>query len=153
MVTIREFRTNDAETVKKLMDSTIDASYAGVYAPAAIAFFKTHHAIERILADGINGCTLIAEEDGRAVGTGTLAGDEVRRMFVIPDCQGQGIGREIFEQLERVARKLGLKRLTLDASLVARKFYERMGFELTEDTSRPVGNNQRLEYSVMTKVL
>jgi GNAT superfamily N-acetyltransferase len=153
MTTIREFVARDIVALKKLVDSTIDISYAGVYPPEAIAFFKAHHAVEKILADGRNGCILVAEEEGRMIGTGTLVDGEVGRMFVIPDYQGHGIGREVLGQLEQVAKKQGLKHLTLDASLVARKFYELMGFELIEDAAMPVGNNESLEYSVMMKTL
>jgi GNAT superfamily N-acetyltransferase len=153
MAVVRKFRPQDIDVVKELVDSTIDTSYGGVYPPAAIAFFKEHHAVEKILADSRNGCILVAEDEGRMIGTGTLVNGEVGRMFVMPECQGQGIGMEILGQLEQVARKKGLRHLRLDASLVARKFYERMGFKLIEDTSRPVGNDERLEYSVMTKAL
>jgi GNAT superfamily N-acetyltransferase len=153
MAIMREFRAQDIDAVKELVDSTIDVSYAGVYPPAAIAFFKAHHAVEKILADGRNGCILVAEDEGRMIGTGTLVNDEVGRMFVMPECQGLGIGRDILGRLEQVAREKGLRHLRLDASLVARAFYERMGFKLVKDKARPVGNNERMEYSVMTKAL
>ncbi|WP_198408105.1 GNAT family N-acetyltransferase [Natronomonas pharaonis] len=49
--------------------------------------------------------------------------------FVDPDNTGRGIGRALVEKLEGIARREGVERLTVLASLNAVGFYEALGFE------------------------
>lgn len=84
----------------------------------------------------------IARRDGEAVGCGALrriagvdgprAGDgEVKRMYVRPDLQGQGIAGRIIAKIEAMARAEGLSRLVLetgDRHPAAWRVYERAGF-------------------------
>lgn len=51
MLLTRAFAEADLAGVKALVDRTIDVSYADVYPPAAIAFFKEYHSWECILSD------------------------------------------------------------------------------------------------------
>lgn len=53
-------------------------------------------------------------------------------LSVDPDRRGGGIGSYIMENMARIAREQGCKRLVLDVSFEnerAKKFYERLGFE------------------------
>jgi len=78
----------------------------------------------------------VAREDGIAVAVGALRRHpggigEVKRMFTIPAFQGLGIGGEIVEKIEAMARREGLKRLVLetgDRHPWAWRVYERAGF-------------------------
>ena len=56
---------------------------------------------------------------------------EVKRMYTIPERQGEGIGRQILERIEALARDEGLTRLVLETGHVhhaAYRVYERGGF-------------------------
>jgi hypothetical protein len=44
-------KTTDLAAVYALVQSTIEVSYAGVYPPEAIEFFKNHHSQENIMKD------------------------------------------------------------------------------------------------------
>ena len=78
----------------------------------------------------------VARVDGVAVGIGALRrqGDgigEVKRMYVRPVVQGQGIGGGILAAIEAQARADGLSRLVLetgDRHPAAWRVYERGGF-------------------------
>jgi N-acetylglutamate synthase-like GNAT family acetyltransferase len=78
---------------------------------------------------------------------------EIRRMFIDPTCQHQGFGKRIMGRLLRRAKRQGLQRVTLDASLPAKRFYESFGFSLLESASIPVGGRGRLKYYKMAKPL
>lgn len=39
---------------------------------------------------------------------------EVKRMYVVPEARGRGLGRLVLEQLENEARRIGFKRIRLD---------------------------------------
>jgi GNAT superfamily N-acetyltransferase len=63
-------------------------------------------------------------------GTVSLKGDTIYAFFVAPDRQGTGIGSSLLAYVEEVARSQGLQSLTVDASITARRFYERRHYRL-----------------------
>lgn len=79
---------------------------------------------------------LTARIEGRVVGCGAFVahGDEyaeLKRMFVLPECRGQTIGRRILEELELRAWGLGLGVARLETGVSqgeAIAFYERAGY-------------------------
>jgi putative acetyltransferase len=97
--------------------------------------FCSHMTVEQ-MADGDTTVFVARDEDGRAVACGALRrhGDgigEVKRMYTVPECQGQGIGGQILEHIEALARAEGITRLVLETGHVhdpAYRVYERSGF-------------------------
>ena len=80
---------------------------------------------------------LVAEaEDGSIVGFGEINIDagEVEAVFVDPEFGRCGVGSQVLQALEELARRQGLTALVLDASLNAVKFYERAGYQQTKPT-------------------
>lgn len=77
--------------------------------------------------------------DGRVVGTVSVSKREegrlhIRSMAVSPECQGRGFGLLMVEKVEEMAKRVGLKMLSLDTSKPLRKaigFYQGCGFEFT----------------------
>jgi putative acetyltransferase len=76
--------------------------------------------------------------DGHAAGCGAIVlGEEygeVKRMYVDPDCRGQGLARQIFSLLEGSAIDRGCRLLMLEtgpSQPEAIAFYERCGFSRT----------------------
>jgi GNAT superfamily N-acetyltransferase len=72
----------------------------------------------------------VAVEDGQVVATGMIdcGTGRVDAVFVRPDRMRQGVGRQMMELLEDLARDAGLAELSLDATLNAAPFYRRHGF-------------------------
>jgi GNAT superfamily N-acetyltransferase len=104
-VILRIFEPADIEPVYILVMGTIDKSYTGVYPEEAIRFFKQYHCKENIYDDYLNGYTIIAELEREIVGTGTLLGANIRRVFVNKCYQGHGLGKLIMKKLENRASK------------------------------------------------
>ena len=75
---------------------------------------------------------VVAELDGRIAGFGSLGisgrRGEIRDLFVEPDAIGRGVGRAIMAELRRVARAVGVVRITVDSDPNAIGFYETQGF-------------------------
>ena len=71
---------------------------------------------------------MVLDKASRILGTGTLVGGEIKRVFVDPTFQKQGFGRRIMQQLEEAAARQGVKTVKLDASLPSQVFYERLGY-------------------------
>jgi putative acetyltransferase len=69
------------------------------------------------------------------VGCGALANHgsygEIKRMFVLPDYRGLGIGRQLLDALEKVARQRDLAVLRLETGIfqpAALRLYEKAGY-------------------------
>lgn len=153
-MTFREFRPADAAAVHGLVLRTVEVSFAAVYAPSAIEHFRHHHEEQEILADAAGGCAVVVECGGRMVATGTLTGaGEIKRVYVHPDIQGRGLGRRIMAELERRGRQRGLARVFLHASLVARPFYEALGYRLLAAKTATMPDGAPLDYFEMDKPL
>ena len=80
---------------------------------------------------------VVRDEDGEAVACGGVTRfdetrGEVKRMYVVPDARGRGLGRLVLDELERHARALGFTALVLetgDKSDAALALYRGSGFE------------------------
>jgi GNAT superfamily N-acetyltransferase len=150
---IRDFQRADLAALKALVHKTIATCYPSRYCAEAVRFFIDYHDAEAILRDAKEGRTMILDKASRILGTGTLVGGEIKRVFVDPTFQKQGFGRRIVERLEEAAARQGVKTVKLDASLPSQVFYERLGYVTTQAAFLPVENGQRLDFFKMQKTL
>ena len=150
---LRRFRESDLDEVHELVRATIETSYAAVYPPAAVAFFHNFHRRETVLSDAAGGQTVVVFSADALVATGTRVGEDVRRVFVCPDCQRRGIGRLMMAELETEAKENGVDRVALSASLPALEFYLRLGYEVVSEVDYEVAPGQHLDYYEMAKEL
>lgn len=151
--TLRPFQPADLGPLHALVARTIETSYAGVYCRSAIDHFHGHHSAEQIRKDAADGFTLVAEHAGLLVGTGTVAGEHIGRMYVAPEHQGRGLGRRILDALEQRARDDGRESVYLGASIPARTFYERLGYGLVREDAHEFADGGRLVWFRMVKRL
>ena len=83
-----------------------------------------------------DGSLLLAENQGIKVGCAALRkiGDsigEIKRLYVVPEYRGQGIGRQLIKTIINNAKKIGFSRLRLDTlsdMKAARHLYTSLGF-------------------------
>lgn len=150
---LREFRVSDRFAVKSLVHRTIAVSYPAFYPLEAVRFFANYHDEQAILRDSHEGCTLVLEKAGRILGTGTVVGEEIKRVFVEPGLQKHGLGRLIMQRLEEKAASWGIGVVRLDASLPAKPFYDRLGYATVEAAFLTVENGRRLDYFRMQKLM
>ena len=152
-ISTRIFQPSDLIAVKSLVQITIDACYSKVYPKEAVQFFKDWHCGEKILKDAKEGYTILLQKDNRIVGTGTIVGEDVKRVFVDPAFQRRGFGKLIMRKLEERAVSAGVDVVKLDASLPSKTFYDNLGYVTLEKAFREVGNNERLDFYKMEKAL
>ena len=97
--------------------------------------------------------TLVAEEDGGVVGFAELEGDgHLDMLYVREGAVGRGVGRLLYEAIEREARGKGLGRIFTEASITARPFFERQGFRVMREQT-VLRRGTRLTNFVMQKNL
>lgn len=68
-------------------------------------------------------------------------------LFVLPEFQNQGIGRELIESALKTCREKSLRaKIQLNSSRNAVGFYEAMGFQRTGDEHKGIGSCVPFEY-------
>lgn len=77
----------------------------------------------------------VASEESKLLGTISLVGDRVSRMFVLPEFQGQKIGSKLIRCVEKFAKKEGKTILRVRSSLTAYGFYQKLGYQKTRRAS------------------
>ncbi len=120
--------TESLEELLGFVRLAMERSYGAAYSAAAMAMFREYHSDETVMADVAAGGVLVAREGGRIIGTVTVTGGEIGRMFVSPEHQGMGIGRALMERALEHCRAQGWPLITAWAVPWARGFYERFGF-------------------------
>ncbi|MCR4940439.1 MAG: GNAT family N-acetyltransferase [Treponemataceae bacterium] len=54
------------------------------------------------------------------------------RVVVLPEYRGRNLGRLVIQEAERWIKEIGYKRIVIDSRTVAVKFYEKLGFSITD---------------------
>ena len=132
---------------------TIDASYIIAYPSSAICRFKKNHTKTRLVEGAKEGYMVVLERGGRIVGTGTLMGNKITRVYVAVAEQGRGFGKKIMKALEQHARDSGLESVFLNSSIVAKGFYKHVGYTVEAQKSVEMDDGEQLEYFHMVKSL
>jgi GNAT superfamily N-acetyltransferase len=98
---------------------------------------------------------VVATDGAMVVGFGQLNPDtaEVDAVYVLPERQGEGIGRMLLSDLERQARERGITTLELSATLNAADFYERAGYARQRDAIHQLPTGIELQCIRMSKRL
>lgn len=150
-IKIRSFGPSDLKAVKELIEKTMEVNYKGFFCREIMEYFNQFHGDVNVLQVAIQGQTIVAEKDGRILGTGSVMDDYILRVYVDPDCQKHGIGRLIMAALEQWAASRGKKKVKLRATDVSKRYYEKMGYVTTEKNLESVENGKELVYYLMEK--
>ena len=135
-MTIRRFDPRDARAVSDVIITTLRISNTRDYPPAMMEELILHMQPEDILKRASWTHFYVAEDAGRIIGCGAIGpywGKEdessLFTIFVLPECQGQGVGRKIVETLERDEYALRAKRIEIPASITGLPFYRKLGYD------------------------
>jgi len=84
---------------------------------------------------------LIATMQGSAVGFISLdSPTDIGLFYVHPAVSGQGVGKMLYDAVEKLSAARGVSHLSVDASDTAREFFERRGFSAEQRNTVSVGN-------------
>ncbi len=150
---LRKAQPTDLSTVHLITHATIAAIYPHYYPEGAVQFFLAHHS-EALIAEDIQlgRVWLCLDDGGNAVGTMTLKGNEICRLFVLPACQGQGYGSAMLDFAEAELTRSHVQ-ARLDASLPGKRLYLKRGYQVESFHIIPTEQGDFLCYEVMTKTL
>jgi len=93
------------------------------------------------------------EKDGQFIGTGALAENEIKRMFILPEFQKKGYGSLLLDSLEHKAAGAGCHSVVLCSSLPAFSLYEKRGYVSTKYEKIVTQRGQVLCFNRMSKLL
>jgi GNAT superfamily N-acetyltransferase len=130
-VQIREATPADAPALGVLVQRAIRTSNSADYEPAIIemmcANFEPDKVLERMAVRDV----FAAVRDDAIIGTVSfsLPRSKLYSLFIDPRVQRGGIGQRLVRHIEHHATGLGCTTLQLSASITARPFYERLGYE------------------------
>lgn len=98
---------------------------------AAREFLLTKNTPASLIADLQATFALVCFDGQTALGLGALhrANCEIKRVYVDPLQHHHGVGRSIMQRLEEEAAASGTKTISVQASLNAVSFYERLGYQ------------------------
>lgn len=97
--------------------------------------------------------TFVAVQGEEVIGFSDLqATGHLDMMFVAPHVQGQGVAKALYEAVEQQAYDQALAKITVHASLTARGFFEKQGFQV-EKQQEVERNGQVFTNFRMEKIL
>lgn len=147
---IRFAETKDLENVLQITRDTISQIYSHYYAEGVVKFFLEHHSREHVLSDIENGIVWLLEEEGCMVGTVTIKGNAVNRLFVLPEYQSHGYGSRLMDFAEaKIAENYS--HVHIDSSLVAKEMYLKRGYREKKTCRIQADNGDILIYDEMEK--
>lgn len=147
---IRLAEIADLETILQITHDTISEIYCHHYAEGVVGFFLGHHSREHILSDIENEIVWLLEEGGNAVGTVTIKGNAVNRLFVLPEWQSHGYGSQLMDFAEdKIAERFTY--VHIDSSLAAKEMYLRRGYKEKKTCRILADNGDILIYDEMEK--
>ncbi|MBQ3841679.1 MAG: GNAT family N-acetyltransferase [Ruminiclostridium sp.] len=150
-MSIRQAEKSELRIVKNITRTTINEIYPHYYPVGAVAFFLEHHSDENISKDIADGCVfLCTDAEQNIVGTVTIRKNEICRLFVLPQYQGFGYGKELICFAEDTIAE-GYDEITLDASLSAKSIYLKRGYRETEYNTIETGNGDFLCFDILKK--
>lgn len=151
---IRAYLPSDLNNILNLFRETIRTINARDYTPAQIkAWASDNIDYDRWNSRLSSSCTFVVEGNNELLGFANLEQDgHVDCVYVHKDHQGKGIASRLLESLEQVAKSSGTSKLSTEASITARPFFEKRGFTLLEEQTVQYNGQEFLNFR-MGKVL
>lgn len=143
-ITIRRFETGDETAVSELIKDTLIVSNSADYPESYIRETIESHSAKTIAKQAKEGHMYVAQADGGIIGCGGITGywgstteSYLLSVFVHPEYQGLGIGRQIVQTLEADEYFLRAWRTEVGSSITAVNFYRHLGYEYKKGITEP----------------
>ena len=138
------------DIVRDITQKTIKQIYPLYYPEGAVKFFFDYHNDENIKEDISKNCVYLLSCDDEFIGTVTVNGNEINRLFVLPEYQHKGFGSALLDFAENKIAE-SYDEIALFASLQASNLYRKRGYFETYFGSVMADNGDMLSYHTMIK--
>lgn len=152
---LRAYDESDAAATLDVFLRAVRITASKDYAPEQIAAWAApqDRSTDGWHAKRLRVDTVVAVEDGTVIGfSDTDEHGYIDMMFVDPALTRRGVATALLQHVTETARAHGALELTTHASLTARPFFERHGFEVVEER-RPVLRGVSLTNFAMRRAL
>jgi ribosomal protein S18 acetylase RimI-like enzyme len=161
--TIRPACADDIPALRTLAERTWRVSYAALLTPAQIdymlAWMYAPEQIARELREGVAWELALAESE--PAGFFSLTLDEgprakLNKLYVLPELQGQGLGRALLARAEELAAARGAREMWLQVNKRnerARATYERAGYTIERADVFDIGGGFVMDDFIMRRTL
>ena len=150
-ILIREFRAGDIDSIKYVMDTTINTSYSVFPSEYREHWMDEHHSTEHIATEASEGYTLVIECKRKIIGTGNVLDEQIQGVFIHPEYQRRGYGKELIHRLEIHARKEGIRKLRLSALILSKQFFKGLGYRIISENRFKDDDLRQFKYYIMEK--
>jgi GNAT superfamily N-acetyltransferase len=163
MITISEAELNDIKTIQEITYITWPITYGEILSEEQLKFmldlfysnealtaqFEKREQLFYLISDGESTIGFIGIEhqyQKRAV-------TKIHKIYLLPETQGKGIGKNVIESIGRLALENNSTSLLLNVNRFnkALNFYEKVGFKIIEEVDIEIGNGYLMEDYVMEK--
>lgn len=148
--TIKLEPADSAALVAAIVKETIEAVYPHYYPAGAVKFFLDLHAEKQIKEAISKEEIYLAVAQGVTVGTGSIRGNEICRLFVLPKHQNKGYGSQLMDLLEEKIFE-NHETVHVDASFPAESMYLKRGYSFVSYERIETENGDFLCYHIMEK--
>jgi N-acetylglutamate synthase-like GNAT family acetyltransferase len=93
-----------------------------------LAFVIAKNGLESLQRHLVTRDMFVFEQNGRIIGTVSLAGNRLNSLYVDLGSMKGGIGRQLVEHVERLAFSRGVSTLVVSSSRTAVPFYQQLGY-------------------------
>lgn len=125
---IRPFSEYDADEASELIERCLSQVTSKHYEERALEQIRAEYTPEQIVEKARKSTMLVAEIDGRVVGTVRLEGDTIFTLYVDPSKHRSRIGSKLMDRIETLARERGYASVRVEALISSIGFYERRGY-------------------------
>lgn len=149
---IEKATINNLEDIQNIVYTTINSIYPKYYPQSVVDFFLNHHNSENITSDIEKGMVFLIKSGEKHIGTGTIDGNYMNRIFVLPEYHGKGYGKKIMDFIETEISK-NHNFVNIDSSLPSFNLYIKRGYKLNEYKEAVTNDQEKsiLFYGTMTK--
>lgn len=153
-VKIRLFRPEDVAQIARLFHDTVREINIRDYSSSQVqAWAPDNFDFRNWVEVYLNRYVYVAEKDDIIVGFGELElNGHIDCFYCHKDYQRCGVGRKIYDAIEKKGLELGLKSLFTEASITAKPFFQNMGFMVLEAQQVSRRGETFINYA-MTKTL
>ncbi len=129
---IRRFEPEDASATYQVFFDAVREGAKARYTAAQRAAWAPHDSLPDGWAEKLgHATTFVAELDRRVLGfMSVLDWAQIDMAYVAPDQMGKGTALELYDAIEAHIRRQGLIKMTVEASHLAKPFFERQGWQV-----------------------
>jgi ribosomal protein S18 acetylase RimI-like enzyme len=138
LIELRAALPDEVDTLLAIQREAAVGAYAHIYPPERYPF--PDDAVREVWAEALSDPEVevyVAEVDGEPAGAVSVGRGFLSTLYVLPAHQGRGVGSALHDLALDRLRALGSEEArlwTLEGNDAGRKFYERRGWSLTDET-------------------